>query len=198
MEAPSDAVRRLLAAKSKRERGTDGDAMQQLPFEYRPVETEKKKQRPEDAVPDYPQHKRVREHLKRSEKMGGACALSDNAPTTSQCWRCKLYGHATGSKECPYFKTGNIESEAERRVREDPLVAVGSRAAVLKEEKLKELNELLAAVKQEEREKKKEKKKKKKKKEKEKKKKERNNAEDSSSQDKKKKKKKKKNKEEEE
>lgn len=50
-----------------------------------------------------------------------------------QCWRCKGYGHRTGDRECPLFLTGNLESDARRQAREDPMSAyVGVR--VLKHE----------------------------------------------------------------
>ena len=127
------------------------------------------KVRPEEAVPDFPQHKEIREYLKKAPTKAGHYGLKE--VNTNQCWRCKLFGHRTGSKECPYFEIGNLEAEAERQIREDPMalkVAVSKNRE--KEEKLNELSELLRTVEQEERERKEKKKNKKKKKKKKKKK----------------------------
>ena len=112
-----------------------------------------KRVRPEDAIPDYPQNRAVREYVKKS---AGRAALGQTV-STNQCWRCKLHGHATGSRECPYFQVGNIEAEAERQVREDPLMQFAPRSAIdgpseQKFAKLQELNDLMESVRQAERE----------------------------------------------
>lgn len=132
-----------------------------------------KRERPEDKIPDYPQNKAVREFLKRAPEKPGKVALGMEQ-VLNQCWRCKLYGHRTGSRECPYFMTGNLELEAERQLREDPMQQVAKKAVepeleqgkVVKQKKLEQLQDLLKTVTEEERKRKEEKKSKKKKKKK--------------------------------
>lgn len=132
-----------------------------------------KKESREDKIPDLPQNKAVRDFLKKAPPEAAAHAFG--GVVLSQCRRCKVYGHESGSKECPYFLTGNIESEAERQIREDPMAPmVGLREVgktVSKKEKLEQLNQLLASVHEEERKRKDKKEKKRDKKQKDKKKK---------------------------
>jgi retinitis pigmentosa 9 protein len=157
MEAPSDAIRTLLIKKKKETTGKS-DVQDEVAF-FRPnssvssVETTKRA-RPEDAVPDYPQNHVVREFLRKAGN--GQVALGEGV-VLNQCWRCKLFGHRTGDRDCPYFNVGNLEAEAERQVREDPLMAIAPQrlnSSEKKDSKLQELQELLRTVKQAEEERK--------------------------------------------
>lgn len=115
MSTASEGIKKLMLQRKRDERGASR-ADTAYVYEPPPVAP---RQRPEDRVPNIPQNADVRDFLRRA---GGPGAIPlGKEMTLSQCWRCKLYGHATGSRECPYFATGNIELEAERRVREDPL-----------------------------------------------------------------------------
>ena len=148
-EPPSDAIRTLLMKKKREQSGGATASPAEMDFAYKPPGGAKRA-RPEDAVPDYPQNRAVREFLKKAPAKGGKVALGEGT-VLNQCWRCKLYGHRTGDRSCPYFTVGNLEAEAERQIREDPLMAIapppplppqGSQA----QEKLQELNELLETV----------------------------------------------------
>ncbi len=159
-EPPSDAIRTLLMKKKREQSGGAAVSPAEMDFAYKPPNAPGKRERPEDAVPDYPQNRLVREFLKRAPAKGGKVALGEGT-VLNQCWRCKLYGHRTGDRSCPYFTVGNLEAEAERQIREDPLMAIappplpppGPQA----QEKLQELNELLETVKRAEEERKRQK-----------------------------------------
>ena len=155
---PSDAVRQLLLKKKKRPAVSDDD----IYFSYKPPPVDNKKPKPEDSIPDYPQNKKAREFLKKAPI--GMPPLGEGV-NLNQCWRCKLHGHATGSRECPYFEVGNLEAEAERQIREDPMAQFEKPSVpgqVSRQEKLEELQQLLASVKAAEKERKRKKKEKKK------------------------------------
>ncbi len=178
MEAPSDAVRTLLMRKKREQGGGAPPAPSEMEFAYRPPPAGQKRARPEDAVPDYPQNRAVREYLKKAGSKGGKVELGEGT-VMNQCWRCKLFGHRTGDRSCPYFTVGNLEAEAERQIREDPAVAIEQRTGRARavvgggEAKLRELQELMESVRraeEERKERKRQKKEKKKKKKKEKKK----------------------------
>merc|ERR1711916_230732 len=95
-----------------------------MSFAYKPPPISEKKARAEDAIPDYPQNREAREFLSKAPI--GMPPLGQSV-SLNQCWRCKLFGHRTGSRECPYFLVGNLEAEAERQVREDPLTPIAPR-----------------------------------------------------------------------
>lgn len=42
-------------------------------------------------------------------------------PKVMKCWRCKIYGHRSGDKECPLFISGNRKIEEFRHTFEDPM-----------------------------------------------------------------------------
>ena len=80
---------------------------------------------------------------------------------TMQCWRCKAYGHRTGDRECPLNQTGNVDLEASRIAREDPMaMALAKRPR----EEASSLRALVEDVRRDERKRKKRRKKEKKKK----------------------------------
>lgn len=146
----SDAVRSLLL-KHQHKEGFSAASSVNLSAVYEPPVVPVRV-RPEDAVPDYPQHRAVRKHLAQ-QPVPGSVALGEGV-YTGKCRRCQLHGHPTGDRTCPYFSVGNLEAEAERELREDPLMAMapgtGRAGSVKRESKLQQLNELLQAVKDEE------------------------------------------------
>ena len=175
METPSDAVRSLLIKKKRPLEGLgrgfaflhlspvltinpfprDTVTQGELEFAYRPPPIEQKKKRREDRIPDYPQNRAARDFLKKQPV--GRPPLGEGV-NTNQCWRCKLHGHATGSRECPYFLVGNLEAEAERHVRDDPMTRFAAPSVVessmSRNEKIQELTGLLESVKKAEKERK--------------------------------------------
>ena len=91
-----------------------------------------------------------------------------------KCWRCKAYGHRTGDRECPLSLSGNLESDAVRQAREDPMAAYVSSSAGLmagapavdeeKRQRLELLTRLVREIREENRTKKERKRKRKEKK----------------------------------
>ena len=79
-----------------------------------------KEERPEDAIPDLPENQATRDFLKNAPSKGLWLPMGLEVKTM-QCWRCKAYGHRTGDRECPLNQTGNVDLEASRIAREDPM-----------------------------------------------------------------------------
>jgi len=97
----------------------------QMSFMYEPppgMLKEEEPQRPEDVIPDVPENKEAREFLKSAPSKGLWMPLGKEVKVM-QCWRCKNYGHRTGDKECPLSQGGNMQAEAERQAREDPMAS---------------------------------------------------------------------------
>ena len=80
----------------------------------------KAEERPEDAIPDLPENQATRDFLKNAPSKGLWLPMGLEVKTM-QCWRCKAYGHRTGDRECPLNQTGNVDLEASRIAREDPM-----------------------------------------------------------------------------
>ena len=80
----------------------------------------KEEERPEDAIPDLPENQATRDFLKNAPSKGLWLPMGLEVKTM-QCWRCKAYGHRTGDRECPLNQTGNVDLEASRIAREDPM-----------------------------------------------------------------------------
>lgn len=66
-------------------------------------------------------------------------------PRVLLCWRCRQPGHRAGDKICPFYTTGNITNEVERRMREDPMSQFAQHDAksLEKEQKRMKLHVLL-------------------------------------------------------
>ena len=89
----------------------------------------KEEERPEDAIPDLPENQATRDFLKNAPSKGLWLPMGLEVKTM-QCWRCKAYGHRTGDRECPLNQTGNVDLEASRIAREDPMaMALAKQAA---------------------------------------------------------------------
>lgn len=89
---------------------------EQAPPGYLKEEEEK----PEDCIPDEDGNKEARDFLANAPKKGLWMPLGKEVKVM-QCWRCKQYGHRTGDKECPMFKSGNSAIEKFREAYEDPM-----------------------------------------------------------------------------
>ena len=123
---------------------------------------ETKQERPEDAIPDLPENQATRDFLKNAPSKGLWLPMGLEVKTM-QCWRCKAYGHRTGDRECPLNQTGNVDLEASRIAREDPMaLALAKRPR----EESSSLRALVADVRRDERKRKKRRKKEKKRKKK--------------------------------
>ena len=119
-----------------------------------------KEERPEDAIPDLPENQATRDFLKNAPSKGLWLPMGLEVKTM-QCWRCKAYGHRTGDRECPLATTGNVDLEASRIAREDPMaMALAKRPR----EEASSLRALVEDVRRDERKRKKRRKKEKKKK----------------------------------
>lgn len=77
-------------------------------------------ERPEDCIPDEECNQEARDFLANAPTKGLWMPLGKEVKVM-QCWRCKRYGHRTGDKECPLFKSGNAAIEKFREVYEDPM-----------------------------------------------------------------------------
>jgi len=97
-----------------------GDKPLEFLYEPPPGMVKEEVEKPEDAIPDLPENKEVREFLKSAPTKGLWMPLGKEVKVM-QCWRCKGYGHRTGDKDCPFYHTGNMKLESERIVREDPM-----------------------------------------------------------------------------
>ena len=147
---------------------------QQRGFGYdEPPTTNEEEMRPEDRIPDRPENQAARQFLKNAPSKGLWMPMGTEVKVM-QCWRCKAFGHRTGDRECPLAQAGNMQLDAERQAREDPMAAfVGQK--LIKEEikytRVNELQRLMSEIREEQKsKKKKDKKRKKKEKKKEKKK----------------------------
>ena len=140
--------------------------------------------RPEDSIPDLPGNERAREFLSSAPSKGLWMPLGQEVKVM-QCWRCKAnghtnggYGHRTGDRECPFFLSGNIQSENLRKRIEDPMAGqLSSDKAKPQLGSAEEVQALLVQIKEVEELKKRQKKRKREKKKKKKKKKHKNKKE---------------------
>ena len=89
---------------------------------------EEEEQRPEDLIPDKPENAAAREFLKNAPSKGLWMPLGTEVKVM-KCWRCKAYGHRTGDRECPMSLTGNLDADAVRQAREDPMASYVARTA---------------------------------------------------------------------
>lgn len=80
---------------------------------------EKKRKRPEDAIPDLPENQKAREFLRNAPTKGVWLPLGSEVKVM-QCFRCKAYGHRSGDRECPLREQGNILLDSQRQVTSIP------------------------------------------------------------------------------
>ncbi|UXI19426.1 decarboxylase [Sarcoptes scabiei] len=78
------------------------------------------KEKPEDVIPDLPENQAAREFLAKAPTKGLWMPLGKEVKVM-KCWRCKIYGHRSGDKECPLFLSGNKAIEEFRHSHEDPM-----------------------------------------------------------------------------
>ncbi len=95
-----------------------------------PPQPPREEERPEELIPDLPENQAAREFLKSAPSKGLWMPLGVEVKVM-KCWRCKAYGHRTGDRECPLSLSGNLESDAVRQAREDPMAAYVSSSAGL-------------------------------------------------------------------
>ncbi|XP_046911932.2 retinitis pigmentosa 9 protein homolog isoform X2 [Dermatophagoides farinae] len=81
---------------------------------------ENDEEKPEDVIPDLPENKAAREFLAKAPTKGLWMPLGKEVKVM-KCWRCKIYGHRSGDKECPLFMSGNRAMEEFRHAHEDPM-----------------------------------------------------------------------------
>ena len=92
-------------------------------YEQQPTSTIKQNSvepRPEDAIPDTVENSAAREFLAKAPTKGLWMPLGKEVKVM-KCWRCKIYGHRSGDKECPMFMSGNQKAEQFRHSHEDPM-----------------------------------------------------------------------------
>ena len=95
-----------------------------------PPQPPREEERPEELIPDLPENQAAREFLKSAPSKGLWMPLGVEVKVM-KCWRCKAYGHRTGDRECPLSLSSNLESDAVRQAREDPMAAYVSSSAGL-------------------------------------------------------------------
>ena len=95
-----------------------------------PPQPREEEARPEELIPDLPENQAARDFLKSAPSKGLWMPLGVEVKVM-KCWRCKAYGHRTGDRECPLSLSGNLESDAVRQAREDPMAAYVSSSAGL-------------------------------------------------------------------
>lgn len=67
-----------------------------------------------------PENQAARDFLAKAPTKGLWMPLGKE-PKVMKCWRCKIYGHRSGDKECPLFISGNRKIEEFRHTFEDPM-----------------------------------------------------------------------------
>ncbi|XP_013777548.1 retinitis pigmentosa 9 protein-like [Limulus polyphemus] len=106
---------------------------------------QEEKDKPEDCIPDTPENKQAREFLAKAPSKGLWMPLGKEVKVM-KCWRCKVYGHRTGDKECPLFLSGNKEIEKFRYIHEDPMHSyITETKKNEKEQRIKQLQALLVS-----------------------------------------------------
>ncbi|KAL0227961.1 hypothetical protein RCL1_004104 [Eukaryota sp. TZLM3-RCL] len=103
-----------------------------------PVEKEVK--RIEDTIPDLPENQPLRDFLKLAP--AGALPVAPRNLEVAQCYRCKQFGHRSGSRDCPLFHSGNTEHEQKLIKLEDPMAHLSKPKETIPTERQDELEKL--------------------------------------------------------
>jgi retinitis pigmentosa 9 protein len=103
--------------------------------------------RPEDEIPDLPEHQAARNFLKTAPTKGLHLPLGKEVKVM-QCFRCKAYGHRAGDKECALHLSGNVVLDVVRQAREDPMSVYVANKTKDKQEKYERVEQLKILVKE--------------------------------------------------